>query len=254
MRNGLTLAAVASVALLLGPGCGLIPKPVEIGQTKVRAVPGKTDRQIEVEKQAALYVAQQADQARDAALRESASTNVVRPLSEARDAAFGLSYSLGAPARPWDDSAADLVRRLNAMESKLDRALDRYRDRVAPDVGKKIEGTGVLQIPYFLWLAIVAGGLFLLWTGIKIVGAVYPAVGLGVRGLSAAGHIGSRTAVKALEQVVRGGEAFKQALDRSDLDDRAKQAVRDLLRRHQMVSQDEEVQVLVQNMTRDKVL
>jgi len=247
MRNGCRFAVLAAAVLMAG--CGLIPKPVEIGQSKVKAVPEKTARAIEAEKQAAQLVARRTSEARDAVLSQSY-TNALAPLTDARDAAVGLSYSLGSPARPWDSSGAELALRLGGLEAKLDRALTQYREDTAPLVGKKIEGTGILQISYFLWLAIVAGGLFLIWIGIQLVGAVYPPVGLGVRGLSAAGRIGGRTAARALEQVVRGGEAFKEALDRSDLDDRAKAAVLDLLRRHQTASQDDHVQVLIQNLTR----
>jgi hypothetical protein len=245
MRNGLIAIGVACLVT----GCGLMPKAVEFGQRKVRAVPEKTEKAVEAERQAAQFIARATSEARDEALR-SHYTNVIPPLTEARDAAGGLSYSLGAPLRPWTDSGAELARRLGYLEARLDRDLDRYREKVAPDVGKKIEGTGIVQIPYFLWLAIVAGALFLIWTGVKVVGAVYPPVGLGVAGVSAAGRIGARTASRALAQIVRGGEAFKEALRRSDIDDKAKSAVFDLLRRHQMVSQDEPVQRLVQEMTR----
>lgn len=236
-------------AAVLVAGCNLMPKPVEIGQQKVRAVPAKSSQAVEAERQAAQLITQRTSEARDAVLLSGA-TNALPPLTDARDAALGLSYSLGAPLRPWESSGAELSARLGYLEAKLDRALSQYRVDVAPNVGKKIEGTGLLQIPYFLWLALVAGGLFLVWTGIQIVGAVYPPVGLGVRGLSAAGRIGGRTAARAFEQVVRGGEAFKDALDRSDLDDRVKASVLDMLRRHQMGSQDEQVQVLVRDLTR----
>ena len=91
---------------------------------------------------------------------------------------------------------------------------------------------------------------FVLWTGLKIVGAVYPIVGLGVSGLSAAGRVGSSTVTKALEQVVKGGEAFKNSLDKLDLDDQAKSGVLDLLRKHQMMSQDTDIQELIRKMTR----
>jgi hypothetical protein len=117
-------------------------------------------------------------------------------------------------------------------------------------VGKKIEGTGLIRIPYFLWVGLILLFLFLLWTALRIVGAIYPVVGLGVSGLSAAGRVGSATVKRALEQVVKGGEAFKEAVDRADLDDKAKTVVLDLLRRHQMVSQDTDIQELVRKMTR----
>lgn len=249
MQTGRIIVVTLLVATLL-TGCGtLIPKPVELGQRKIEAVPAKSDKQVEAEKQAAHYVAEQTSLARDAALVEHSSTNVLQPITEARDAAQGLSYSLGAPASPWTDSGAALAARLERLENRLDRALAEHREDVSRDVGKKIEGTGLVRVPYFLWLGLVAGALFVLWTGLKIAGALYPPVGVGVAGLSAAGRLSSRVVAKGFEQIVAGGESFKKALQNCDLSDEGKDLVLDLLRRHQMVSQDHDVQRVVRAMT-----
>jgi hypothetical protein len=249
MQIGKIIAPMVALCLVVA-GCQLIPKPVELGQKKVQAVPTKTEKQVEAEKMAADYVAKKIDQGRDQALKINASTNVIEPLTDARDAAHGLRQSLGAPRSLWDDSGAELALRLGFLEAKLDRALAEHRQDVAPLVGKKIEGTGLIQIPYFLWVGLIILFFFILWTGLKIVGAVYPVVGLGVSGLSAAGRIGSKTVTRAFAQVVKGGEAFKNAVDRSDLDDKAKAWVVDNLRRHQMESQDTDIQELVRKVTR----
>jgi hypothetical protein len=248
MQTGKIIVLLAALSLAVA-GC-LVPKPVELGQKRVQPVPTKSDRQVEAEKQAADFVAKKIDQGRDQALRVNASTNVLEPLTDARDAAHGLRYSLGAPLSPWENSGAEMALRLGFLEAKLDRALAEHRRDVEPLVGKKIEGTGLIRIPYFLWVGLILLFLFLLWTALRIVGAIYPVVGLGVSGLSAAGRVGSATVKRALEQVVKGGEAFKEAVDRADLDDKAKTVVLDLLRRHQMVSQDTDIQELVRKMTR----
>ena len=49
--------ALATLSLLLSPGCGLLPKRVEYFQRKVEAVPEKRDATAEVEKQAATFIA-----------------------------------------------------------------------------------------------------------------------------------------------------------------------------------------------------
>jgi hypothetical protein len=249
MQIGKIIGPLAVLCLVVA-GCQLVPKPVELVQKKVQEVPIKTEKQVEAEKQAADYVAKKIDQGRDQALKVNASTNVIEPLTDARDAAHGLRQSLGSPMTPWNDNGAEMALRLGFLEAKLDRALAEHRQDVAPLVGKKIEGTGLIQIPYFLWVGLVLLFFFVLWTALKIVGAIYPVVGLGVSGLSAAGRVGSSTITKALEQVVKGGEAFKGAVDRADLDDKAKAVVLDLLRRHQMMSQDTDIQELVRKMTR----
>lgn len=231
-------------------GCHLIPKPVELGQSKVKAVPAKAPKTVEAEKQAAEFVARKTGEARDAALATHASTNVVVPLTDARDAALGLRYSLGAPATPWDDSGAVLAQRLGRLENKLDRALDEYRTGTAPLVGKKIEGTGIVSVPYFLWVALVIGFFFLLWTGLKVAGVLYPPVGVGVEGLSAVGRLSAATVRKGFEQAVAGGEQFKEALEKSEIPSEIRASVLDLFRRHQMVSQDRDVQEVVKSLTR----
>jgi uncharacterized lipoprotein YajG len=249
MQIGKIIGLLGALCLVVA-GCQLVPKPVELGQKKVREVPTKTSQQVEAEKQAADFVAKKIDQGRDEALKTQVSTNVIEPLTDARDAAHGLRQSLGAPMNTWNDNGAEMALRLGFLEAKLDRALAEHRKEVAPLVGKKIEGTGWIQIPYFMWIGLVLLFFFVLWTGLKIVGAIYPIVGLGVSGLSAAGRVGSSTVTKALEQVVKGGEAFKDSVNKLDLDDRAKSVVLDLLRKHQMMSQDTDIQELIRKMTR----
>lgn len=249
--TGDIIAALAfTLVFALVTGCSLIPKPVEFFQKKVEAVPEKTRAQAEAERQAAAYTSDRIGDARDAALIEGASTNVVTPLTDARDAAVGLRYSLGAPEDPWRGSGEELALRLAAMEARLARRLDRYRDEVAPLEGKKIEGTGRIRMPYFVWLGIVAGVLFLLWSGVKLYGTVNPAVGLGVSGLSAAGRFGARSVRRGFEQVVAAGESFKEEVDKLDIDDAVKAKVKELLRTVQMERQDSDVQDVIRKMTR----
>jgi hypothetical protein len=97
---------------------------------------------------------------------------------------------------------------------------------------------------------LIVGAFFLLWIALKIASVFYPPVGLGAAGLSLAGRAGAWTVRKGFEQVVSGAEAFKDAVQKSGLEKDVQDQVLDLLKRHQMVSQDREVQELIRKMTR----
>lgn len=237
------------LALFLS-GCGLIPKSVEIGQRKVQAVPAKKPPQIEAEKQAAKFTADKAVETLVAATREGASTNVTAPARETVVVASGLSSSLGSPSTPWSGTADALAGRLSAMEARLDNAIDAMRRSQARDVGKPIEGTGWFQVPYLVWVGCVAAFLFVVWTGLKIAGLIYPPVGAGVAGLSAVGRVSSSVVRRALEQTVRGAELFKESVEAAHFDDATKKSVLALFRSHQQQSQDEHIQTLVRDLTR----
>jgi hypothetical protein len=223
---------------------------VEYGQSKVKAAPIKRAETVEAEKQAGEFVHREIVAARDAALATGASTNVLNPLSEARIASEGLSYSLGSPANRWERSGDELYQRLGRLENKFDTALDDYRKSQAPLVGKKIEGTGLFQIGYFTNVALIVGFLFLVYAALKIVFLIYPPVGLGVSGISAVGRVSSSLLKKGFEQVISGSEHFKEALENSGLEEAAKKEVLNLFRLHQMGRQDKDVQDLVKDLTK----
>jgi hypothetical protein len=139
---------------------------------------------------------------------------------------------------------------MGALEAKLDKALDQYRAKVAPDVGKKIEGTGLVRVPYFLWLGGTVGALFLLWGGLKLVGVLYPPVGIGINGLSAVGRVGAGLLNRGFHQLLLGGERFKAALEKSEIPAEMQEKVLELFRAHQMGAQDGDVQNLIRSATR----
>lgn len=244
------LLACAIVFLACVTGCGLIPKRVEVGQKRVEAVPEKTPAARESEKQAADYVARKIGEAADAANATSAPSIVADPIADAREVSGALRLSLGPPSDKWNGKAVDLSDRLSKMESRLNSRIDAYRDRTAPMVGKKIEGTGWLQVPYFIW---VGGVLLLVWLGwhaVRVFGMLYPPVGVGVAGLQAVGRVPAKVVAKGFNQLVKGGEEFKAALKEADVDDKVRDFVLDLFRRHQMQVQDGDVQNLIRSATK----
>ena len=146
-------------------GCGLIPKPVEFGQDKVKAFPRHPAAQLEAERQAAALAADRAREAEDLA----DGTPAAKPAGEAAELSEAVSRSLGPPSDPWKKEAEKLVVRLDSLTAKYNRLLDRFKEQNDENAGKKIEGTGFLQVPYFLWLGLLFGALFIVWNVLKAV-------------------------------------------------------------------------------------
>jgi len=239
------LACMLVVTVILS-GCGLMPKRVEYFQREVVAVPEKKAAHVEAEKQAAAYVSERAQETLLAATAEQSSTNVVRPAGETTVAALALSQSLGAPSEPWDQDAKQLALRLARMESRLDSKLDGYRERVTPDVGKKIEGTGLFKIPWLingaLWIGIP---IALFWVARVALNIWNPAIG-GVVGQVE--RVGVGVVRRGFSQVISGVESFKVKIDSLDLDDKAKDLVKELLREKLADNQDHDVQAAIKKL------
>lgn len=236
---------------MLSPGCGLLPKRVEYFQHKVAAVPDKTERAAEAEKQAAALVADRTREVELLAVRESTSTNLQGAAGEAATVSRALSTSLGPPAEPWDHPAVALADELSYRQNKLDRKVADYRAEVAPDVGKKIEGTGAIQLGFFTNFLLVGGGLTLLallvYTGVKIALSIYAPGVSGVVGQVA--KVPLATLKGLAEQTVKGIEGFKEKLGGLNLDDRLEASIRSLLRTELERRQDQEVQRVARTLT-----
>lgn len=201
-------------ALLLCNGCALIPHSVEFFQRKVKAVPEKSESDKNHDRQAAARIHELTEEARIAAINEGASTNVLGPIIGANDLSGALSVSLGPPIRPYfwsDDSLGGL---LVHNRAELDRDIQEYADAVQKDVGKKIEGTGLIRLPYFAFAGGVFLVFFLLWQGIKLYGIVNPVVGTAA---GAIGRVSSTILHTGFSELVTGGEQFKSWIQNSGL-------------------------------------
>lgn len=201
------------LALAAGVGCStLVPKQVEFFQDKVQEFPRPEYRFQETRRQAARMLNQHLAGIENKFLAEGRSPDDVRPVSEAASLADALSTSLGPPLRPFKKPAQELTGQLDYETARYVDDVRTFADSNDKNAGKKIEGTGLVQIGYFSFLAVI---LFLGLAGyvvLKVVGtlgaAANPAVGLG---LSVA-QIPARLAGKALGQVLRGGEKFKDEI------------------------------------------
>jgi len=244
------LAAVLAVSLL--SGCGtLLPKRVELFQKKVKAFPEPSEGYLEVQRQAAALAEQRAQEALDAARAESVSTNVLAPASDALTLSGAVSDSLGNPSKPAPD--ASVAGKLRHAMAKLDSKIADFKERNDLLEGKKIEDTGLFKVPYLVWLGgvffLIFAGLViasLVWTALKVYATTNPPLALGLNAVQAGGNF----AKKALAQLLKGGEDFKQAVAKEIVDPAALARVRELFRVHQQINQDQDVQAVVKELTR----
>lgn len=237
------------LTILLCAGCSLLPKPVELGAKKVKPVPEASVADQEVFKQAADLASRKAEQTVLAATLEGSSSTVLVPAKETAGLTRSVALSVGPPEAQWKATADALSARLDAISGRLDRRVEEYRRKIEPMVGKTIEGTGWLQVPYLVWV----GGMFVLglvvWTGIKILGVAYPPVGAGACLVASAGRASGAVLSKAVGQVVAGGKAFTKALDQSGLEASVVARVKTMFESAQDGAQDANVKVLIKPLT-----
>lgn len=235
--------------LVLLPGCGtLLPKKVEFFQKKVQAVPEVSEKMKETQRQAADYVARKTKETELAAIATDSAQTVTTPATEAATVAEALSDSMGPPEDPWKKEAARLAALLQAQEAKFNAKLETYRQRTEKLEGKAIEGTGLVRVGYFTMWGIGLFAVFAIFLGLKLYGMVNPVVGLGV---NAAGRVSSAVLKRAIGEISRGGEAFKEYLARTDgLDDKARDLVLDLFSRAQLEEQSKDVQSIIGALTK----
>lgn len=233
--------------LVLLTGCSLLPGRVEYGQREVKAVPQAHTRPalVEAQKQAAAFTSDRIDEARIAAASTGADARVQVPLAEASPVAMSLSYSLGAPARPWTRTGEDLGLRLNAQTAHLDQDVSKYAQKVQKDVGKEIEGTGLVQMGFFTQWAIVLGLVALGWIALKIFGVFNPVAALAG---NVVGRVSSKVVNAGFHQVVEGGEKFKQLVAKANKA-LSPEEIKALYAQAQQTVQDREVQDVIQKLT-----
>lgn len=243
-----------TVALLL-TGCGLIPKPVEFGQDKVEKMPVAKASEREIQRQTVDRLAEATEDTLRAAIEERTSANVLVPASDSAVLARAVKTSIGPPLKPASENLTneELARRLETAVAKLTTRVEEFRSNNDQNAGKKIEGTGFLQIPYFVWLLIVAAAGFVgllvlsvLWTVLKMYSASNPPVALGLKAV----QMGGKATASLVSQLVKGGEQFKEMLDKTIQDPTLKEKVLETFRTAQMTAQSPDNQEIVKELTR----
>lgn len=248
-RGYASLAAVILASLLAG--CGIIPKPVEIGQKKVKAVPEQTARGAEAERQAAAYVSARVDAAQTGMAAEygtNAPPAVAAPLADAAPVARALTTSLGPPLSPWDDTGDALAARLLSEVARLNQRMDRYTADTRGMAGKKIEGTGWLQIPWILYApAMVLGFILLLTIGrmaLRAAALANPTVGLGLSAVK----LPAAALKQGFAQLIAAGERFKEEVE-TRFEPAVAEKVKELFRTSHQTQQDAQIQSAVKTIT-----
>jgi len=239
----------AILVVFLATGCSsLFPKTVEFGQDKVEKFPSHPKQQLEAERQATALATEKAREAETIATIDNSTAS--QPAGEAADLSESVARSLGPPSDPWSGEVKKLTERLDRLTSKYNGLLANFQKDNDENAGKKIEGTGFLQVPYFLWLGIVVGVVMILWIILKTVANVAAAANPGVAvGLRAA-QVGGRVLSRGFSQVLKGGEAFKDWLKKEVPDEALKTKILEAFKQHHTQAQDEDVQNLVKDLTK----
>lgn len=243
------LSALFAASLV---GCGtLIPKKVELFQDKVQRFPDQKDREKEIQREAADRAAREARKVVEQGIEEGVSTNILKNANDAAILTDAVSDSIGPPLKRNDGSAQDLVDKLNNATAKLDDRIDNFSDENDTNAGKKIEGTGLIQVSYFAWLGGFLVLLFFGYIALKVIStlgaAANPAVGLGVNAVS----LSARSASKAVSQLIKGGQKFKRELDARVADPALKAELTRLFNTSHKEAQDEEVKKAVDHLIKD---
>lgn len=235
-------------------GCtSLIPKRVELFQDKVQTVPEQRASEKETQRQAAKLASLKAAETLGAALAENASPNIIQPAADTAALTVAVSESVGPPLEPTKLTADAMAVKLETSIAKLNSRMDEFKADNNENAGKKIEGTGWLQIPYFVWL----GGflvmafigfivLTILWGALKAFALVNPPAAIGVN----VAQLAAKTASKGFAQVLKGGEDFKESVVEKFGDGQISQQVLELFRAKQEKAQDEDVKTIVQHLTK----
>jgi len=237
---------VASVFLA---GCGsLIPKRVELFQDKVKKFPVATQAQKEVQRQAAQRAKEKANEVLIAAVAEKASPFVISPATETVVLTDAVADVVGPPAkRPTVDSVtlADEVRKTLATQAKK---VDSFKEDSNENVGKKIEGTGLVQVPYFAWLGgflvVVFVGWHLAKLALTAASAANPGALVGVGAMNAT----SATVAKGMVQLVTGGQQFLKWANEELDDPILRQKVVDAFTVSHKQAQDQDVKSVVDSL------
>lgn len=246
--------SILLVAALSTTGCStLLPKKVEFFQDKVEAFPEAKSKEKEVQKQTAARAAQASLDTLISAVGEKSSTNVIAPAKDAAALSGAVARSLGPPETQSTEAADALAAKLDKVIARLDARIDSFKQDVNENVGKKIEGTGLFSIPYFVWIGLVFVLVFIgliilavLWTAFKIYASTNPPLQIGVSAIQA----GAGFLKKALAEVTKGGENFKTELEKQISDPALVNKVLELFRVEHERAQSTDVQSVVKALTR----
>lgn len=237
-------------------GCSsLIPKRVEIGQDKVRSFPEAKSAEREVQRQAAERAAKLAEKTVEAGISEGVTDKVLQPAKETAVLTHSVATSLGPPIKPASPgvTSEELALKLDRAVAELNRRIDEFKQDNNENAGKKIEGTGFLQIPYFVYLGIflVFGFIAFVvvtiaWAALKAYSLANPPLAVGLNAV----QLGGKGLANLASQLVRGGETFKQSVQTEFDNPRIAERVLQIFKDSHQKEQSPENQILIKTLTK----
>jgi hypothetical protein len=161
-----------------------------------------------------------------------------------------VAESVGAPAKPTANIQTDaLIADLRGQIAKLEKKMDSFTVENNENAGKKIEGTGAISVPYFVYaggfVLIIFVGWHLAKTALTVASAANPGAAVGVGAMNIAGNL----AGKGLNQVVTGSKEFLTWVGK-ELDPVVAAKVTDAFGAAQNKAQDKDVQVVVKTIAK----
>ena len=241
-----------ALSLLLA-GCGtLVPKKVEFFQDKVEPFPEHKAYAVELQRQLVHRLQEKSNETVEAALIEKASSNVIAPAKEVKRLADAEAVFVGPPLKPVPAStpSAVVAEKLETAVAKLDQKIEEFKADNNENSGKKIEGTGLVQIGYFYWVGGIIGALLLIFflgkMALSIAALVNPGAAVGLNVVNAA----SSVVAKGFSQLVKGGENFKSWVETEVQDAGLKEKILKEFQSTHMQAQDKDVQDTVRSLTK----
>lgn len=227
-------------------GCSLIPKSVEFGQRKVRLFPSHPVAQLESERQAVALASVRAREAEKIAEADNSLASV--PAGDAAELSEAVGRSIGPPANAWSGDVPALSAKLDGLTAKYNKLLDKFADRNDEFAGKKIEGTGFFQIPYFVYIGVIFAVGWIIWMLLKtfanVAGAANPGVAVGLK----VAQVGGRALSRGFSQLVKGGQSFKEKISQEITDPALRDKILETFRTSHQTNQDNDVQNLIQKL------
>lgn len=232
-------------------GCGtLIPKQVEFFQDKVEKFPEPNAAQKELQRQAAFAAKENAAATVKAAIVADAPAEVLVPAKATEILTDVVSTSVGTPSKTSKDTPEELSADLRHAIAKLSKKVDEFKEDNNQNIGHKIEGTGLIQVSYFAWIGGIAVLLLIGWyvirTLLSAAAMSNPAAAIGVGALNVAGTVVG----KGLQQVVHGGEVFKNWVQEKIDDPELQKKLLEAFRISHQSEQDGDVQAVIKQLTK----
>lgn len=245
---------LVGIGLIFSTGCSsLVPKPVELFQKEVKEFPETDKKDREAERQALELTQERIRDLKEEAIRGDLNTNIVGKIKDLEKLADALAKNAGPPLKAPKDDASLIARILKVSTAKFVETIFKFRSKNDKWAGHKIEGSGLFQVPYFVWLGgvilflgILAVVAMVIWGALKVYATTNPPLALGLSAV----QMGARGAKKMVSQLLKGGESFKNRIVEAGKDRFSVEEVKAIFREEQIKAQDEDTQNVVKHLTK----